>query len=101
MNKKEIKEIKEQMYYLDSELYSYQDIDNLKEYAKNLEQENQQLNKQKDDVVKYCNKTIESLNWKKRDIMQILIPENGYLKADIEIEIRKYEDILRMLGEIK
>lgn len=47
MNKKEIKEIKKQMYYLDSELYSYQDIDNLKEYAKNLEKENQQLKKQK------------------------------------------------------
>lgn len=59
-----------------------------------------QLKKQKEDVVEYCNKTIESLNWKKRDIMQILTPENGYLKADIEIEIRKYEDILRMLGEI-
>lgn len=67
---------------------------------KECKKENQQLKKQKDDVVEYCKKTIESLNWKKRDIMQILTPENGYLKADIEFEIRKYEDLLRMLGEI-
>lgn len=68
-------------------------------YIHRLERENQQLKKQQDDVVEYCNKTIESLNWKKRDIMQILTPENGYLKTDIEIEIRKYKDLLRMLGE--
>ena len=77
------------MIYMQSLMKCYED----------LEKENQQLKKQKDDVVEYCNKTIESLNWKKRDIMQILTPENGYLKADIEIEIRKYEDLLRMLGD--
>lgn len=65
-----------------------------------LKDKNQQLKKQKHDVVEYCKKAIESLNWKKRDIMQILTPENGYLKADIEIEINKYKDLLRMLGEI-
>lgn len=76
MNKKEIKK---QMYYLDSELYSYQDIDNLKDYAKNLEKENQQLKKQKDDVVEYIK---ENEN------------EYGSLLDNEKI-------ILRMLGEIE
>lgn len=69
----------------------------LGEHYKHLYSE---IKKQKDDVVEYCKKAIESLNWKKRDIMQILTPENGYLKTDIEIEINKYKDLLRMLGEI-
>ena len=80
-------------------ILNYEETKLLLSYIEQLEQENQQLKKQKFDVVEYCKKAIENLNWKKRDIMQILTPENGYLKADIEIEINKYKDLLRMLGE--
>ena len=41
------------------------------------------------------------LELQKRNIMQILTPENGYLKADIEIEMQKYKDILELLEEIE
>lgn len=86
-------EIKEQLEWSDHHEFSYG-------YSIWAFEKIKQLKKQKDNVVEYCKKAIESLNWKKRDIMQILTPENGYLKADIEIEINKYKDLLRMLGEI-
>lgn len=90
MNKKEIKEIKEQMYYLDSELYCYRDIDNLKEYAKNLEQENQQLKKQKDDVVK-------GLKDLKQFVYDELVDFNVIGATETHCKVM---NLLRMLGEI-
>lgn len=61
-------------------------------------------NKQKeiiDKIKEYCNHKLEMLELQKRNIMQILTPENGYLKADIEIEMQKYKDILELLEEIE
>lgn len=63
-----------------------------------------QLNKQKkvlDKIKEYCNHKLEMLELQKRNIMQILTPENGYLKTDIEIEMQKYKDILELLEEIE
>lgn len=107
MNKKEIKEIKEQMYYLDSELYSYQDIDNLKEYAKNLEKESQQLKKQKDDVVECCKNSIKSINEKlenNKEPFEVvdgkIICLNDYQVVRLKAIRMKCKEILRMLGEI-
>lgn len=65
-----------------------------------LKQQEKQLNKQKevlDKIKEYCNHKLEMLELQKRNIMQILTPENGYLKADIEIEMQKYKDILELL----
>ena len=69
-----------------------------------LEQKNKELNKYKevlDKIKEYCNHKLEMLELQKRNIMQILTPENGYLKADIEIEMQKYKDILELLEEIE
>lgn len=54
-----------------------------------------------DKIKKYCNHKLEMLELQKRNIMQILTPENGYLKADIEIEMQKYKYILDLLEEIE
>lgn len=53
------------------------------------------------EIKEYCNHKLEMLELQKRNIMQILTPENGYLKADIEIEMQKYKDILKLLEEIE
>ena len=54
-----------------------------------------------DKIKEYCNHKLEMLELQKRNIMQILTPENGYLKTDIEIEMQKYKDILELLEEIE
>lgn len=54
-----------------------------------------------DKIKEYCNHKLEMLELQKRNIMQILTPENGYLKADIEIEMQKYKDISELLEEIE
>lgn len=62
------------------------------------------INKQKevlDKIKEYCNHKLEMLELQKRNIMQILTPENGYLKTNIEIEMQKYKDILELLEEIE
>ena len=53
-----------------------------------------------DKIKEYCNHKLEMLELQKRNIMQILTPENGYLKTDIEIEMQKYKYILELLEEI-
>lgn len=55
-------------------------------YIETLEQENQQLKKQKDDVVEY----IKSYN----------LPEDLGHFGEAPISIRELREILRMLGEI-
>ena len=55
-------------------------------YIKELQQENQQLKKQKDDVVEY----IKSYN----------LPEDLGHFGEAPISIRELREILRMLGEI-
>lgn len=52
-----------------------------------------------DKIKEYCNHKLEMLELQKRNIIQILTPENGYLKTDIEIEMQKYKDILELLEE--
>ena len=54
-----------------------------------------------DKIKEYCNHKLEMLELQKRNIMQILTPENGYLKTNIEIEMQKYKDILELLEEIE
>lgn len=58
----------------------------LLDYIKNIEKENQQLKKQKDDVVEY----IKSYN----------LPEDLGHFGEAPISIRELREILRMLGEI-
>ena len=50
-----------------------------------------------DKIVEIIEKEIESLKDKKRMIMQILTPENGYLKTDVEYEIKRLERYLEIL----
>ena len=76
--------------------------------ASRLREENNhymsKIDKQKevlDKIKEYCNHKLEMLELQKRNIMQILTPENGYLKTDIEIEMQKYKDILELLEEIE
>ena len=76
--------------------------------ASRLREENNnyiaRIDKQKevlDKIKEYCNHKLEMLELQKRNIMQILTPENGYLKTDIEIEMQKYKDILELLEEIE
>lgn len=69
-----------------------------------IENQQKKINKQKevlDKIKEYCNHKLEMLELQKRNIMQILTPENGYLKTDIEIEMQKYKDILKLLEEIE
>jgi hypothetical protein len=63
--------------------------------------ENIDLKNRLDKIKEYCNHKLEMLELQKRNIMQILTPENGYLKTDIEIEMQKYKDILELLEEIE
>lgn len=84
--------------YVDLSQQDVQDIINA--YEKDIEK----FNKQKevlDKIKEYCNHKLEMLELQKRNIMQILTPENGYLKTDIEIEMQKYKDILELLEEIE
>ena len=53
-------------------------------------------------AIEYIENKIEYLNEQKRLITNILTPQNGYLKTDIEIEISKYQELLNILkGEEK
>lgn len=57
MNKEEIET---NILYLDEELYSEQDIYNLKEYTKKLQQENQKYKEVIDKAIKYIDKHKEN-----------------------------------------
>lgn len=64
-----------------------------------LQQENQQLKDRINKVFEMLEKERKGLKEKKRMIMEILTPENGYLKADIEYEIKRIEKYLILLKE--
>lgn len=81
--------------YVDLSQQEVQDIINV--YEKELDKYKQVIYK----IKEYCNHKLEMLELQKRNIMQILTPENGYLKTDIEIEMQKYKDILELLEEIE
>ena len=51
------------------------------------------------EVRELCEHKIEMLELQKKNIMEILTPENGYLAHDIEKEIIKYKVILEILDK--
>ena len=62
-----------------------------------LQKENQQLKERMNKAIETLENEIKKLKDKKRMIMGILTPENGYLKADIEYEIERLEKYLDLL----
>jgi predicted RecB family nuclease len=66
---------------------------------RDLAKENQQLKERMNKAIETLEIEIKNLKEKRRMIMGILTPENGYLKIDIEIEIRRLEKYLDLLTE--
>lgn len=96
------------------------DIPILVEQLKKLEKENKQLkerferlkqehidtitrNEEKqqriDKAIDYIKDKLSSLNMNKSAIMRIVEPSNGYLLADVNYEIQKWERLLEILGD--
>lgn len=63
----------------------------------NLKQINIELNEKIDKAIEVFENEIKNLKEQKRLIMNILTPENGYLKADIDYEIKRLERYLEIL----
>lgn len=51
-----------------------------------------------DKAIEYINSKLESLKMNKEAIMRILEPSNGYLLADVNYKIQKWERLLSILG---
>jgi hypothetical protein len=94
MNKEEIVVSAEVKTFL-KDLYSQIEYELREDYKDSLEKTTQALL----DIKEYCVHKLEMLEIKKRGIMEILTPQNGYLKVDIEIEMEKYKDILDIVNK--
>lgn len=91
----EIKELKEKYMKLEDKYIHNVSCCNEKDC--DLFCELQELKDRINKIVEIIEKEIESLKDKKRMIMQILTPENGYLKTDVEYEIKRLERYLEIL----
>lgn len=91
----EIKELKEK--YMKLEDKYIHNVSCCNEEDCDLFCEHQELKGRINKIVEIIEKEIESLKDKKRMIMQILTPENGYLKTDVEYEIKRLERYLEIL----
>jgi len=65
-----------------------------------LRKENQKLVKVIDEAIEYLENNNNYLEGQKRLIANILTPQNGYLKADIDYEISKNQKILDILNKL-
>lgn len=68
-------------------------------FIEQLQQENINLKQKIDKAIEIFENEIKSLKERKRLIMPILTPENGYLKADIECELKRLERYLEILKD--
>lgn len=55
------------------------------------------LKEEKAKVIEYIKNKLSSLNMNKSAIMRIVEPSNGYLLADVNYEIQKWERLLEIL----
>ena len=100
------------LWKIDSEINKDKRVVELTKKCEILEENNKLLIQQKtqmyedldiayrriDKAIEYINSKLESLKMNKEAIMRILEPSNGYLLADVNYKIQKWERLLSILG---
>lgn len=93
--KEELEKIKQPTIFIDTEDMEERYGEQL--YQDYLEEQNKDLKDRINKAIETFENEIKSLKEKKKLIMALITPENGYLTADIEFEIKRIEKYLEIL----